>query len=134
MATQAFTKKRVITHAFIGLADQDGEAITLGAVIDRLPVDTKSDLGYGSYTNDAHVTYTEGSLRVETDDTTRILEVLEATNQECALIGDSFGDYYFLYPGKVVPAGKMVILTALPTSGDFSVFNGLYYQLVSATK
>ena len=134
MATQTFTKKRVITHAFIGLADQDGESISQDTVLDGLPVGTKFDKGYGNYTNEAFVTYTEDSLRVETGDTTRILEVLEATNQECALIGDSFGDYYFLYPGKVVPAGKMAILTALPTSGDFSVFNGLYYQLVSATK
>lgn len=132
MKPQKFTKLRHATHAFIGLADCDGIPIALHTVIDNLPGGTAYDVGSGVYTNNAGVRYVEDSVRVETGDIDRILDVLSATNQECALVCDSFGDHYFLsVDGTASTAGKMAIRTHAPDVGDYSKFNGLYYQLVS---
>jgi hypothetical protein len=121
-----------IIGAYIGLADREGNLVSLRApTLATEMALAKAAKGVGVYTNANGKQYQEDCLFIEEISQDDILIMLRNTNQECALIQDSYGDHYFLdQNGTRQFAGKMALLTSEPKSGDYSKFGEFYYQLV----
>ena len=122
-----------IVACYLGLADRDGKAITIKPPTLRAD---KALCGYkagkGAYTNKKGVQLFEDCILVEGLTEMDILTILNSTNQECALVSDSHGNHSFLDENGIkTPAGKMVMLTHAPKTGDYSQFGDYYYQLVA---
>ena len=84
---------------YIGLTDKSGEKDMSFMVLDNLPHQdyTKCE---GIYTNEDGKTYKEPSIYIENISLANVEYILRVSQQESALMFDSWGEYWLIYPDK----------------------------------
>lgn len=122
-----------LLSAFIGLSTRDGIPCYPGKYSQLYRLKNDATFCKGVFTNNDGETYKEASILVHRCVTRgEVVDILNYSDQECALVGDDFGRWYLLDEhNELTYLGRMATLTEPPKgpNQNYSVVNGRYWQV-----